>query len=170
MSNRHLRVNYRKNAASLQVTPRLPLLSSHQSGWQYIGLQHHLQPPIQTPKFQPEQHLLVIHLNAELGVERNLGGSRQREDNLPGEITLIPANCHYQVTTSDESEVLLLTLEPQYVSHLAYESVEPERLEIVPHFAHPDPLIHGIGLTLKTELESNRFKDYLYLDSLTSVL
>ena len=168
MTNRHLKVNYREDAANLQVTPRLPRLSSR-SGWQYIGLQHHIQPPIQTPEFQPVQHLLVVHLNAEQGVERHLGGSRQRGDNLPGEITVIPAHCNYQVTTVNQSEVLLLTLEPQYVSYLAYETV-PERLEIVPQFAQFDPLIHGIGLTLKTELESNQFEDYLYLESLTNVL
>jgi AraC family transcriptional regulator len=165
-----LKVDYHLATASLQVTPRPPLLSSHQTNWQNIGLQYHLQPAIQTPEFQPSQHLLVIHLNAEVGVERYLGGIRQRKNHLPGDVTVIPANCNYQVSTFAESEVLLLTLDPQLVSYLAYESIDPENLEIMPHFGQSDPLIHGIGLALKTELESEATGDYLYIESLTNTL
>ncbi len=103
-------------------------------------------------------------------MERNLGGSFQRGDNLAGDITIIPANCDYQLTTTHESEVLLLTLDPYWVAHLAHELIEPTRLEIMPHFPKPDPLIHGIGLTLDAELKSDGSGDSFYIESLCNAL
>jgi AraC family transcriptional regulator len=165
-----LRVNYNEPTATLQVTPRPPQLSSHQAGWPHLGIQHHIQPAIQTPTFQPLQHLLVIHLRAEVGIERNLGGSFQRGNNLPGEITIIPAHCDYKLTTTQESEILLLSLNPDWVSQLAYETIGLSRLEIMPHFPQSDPLIHGIGLTLHRELQSDGCGDRFYIESLSNTL
>lgn len=165
-----LQVDYKEEHASQQVTPRPPLLSSHHAGWQNIGLQYHTQPAMKSPDFQPIQHVLVIHLKLETKVERNLGGHYQWGNNLPGDITVIPANVNYWIATVQESEVLLLTLNPQFVSHLAHESIKPERVEIVPHFAQSDPLIYGIGQALKSELESDGLASHLYAEFLCNAL
>jgi len=44
MSAQPLTVDYRQEAAPLQILPNMPLLSSHQSSWNTIHLAHHRQP------------------------------------------------------------------------------------------------------------------------------
>ena len=41
MSAPPLAIDYRQEAAPLQILPNMPLLSSHQSSWNTIHLAHH---------------------------------------------------------------------------------------------------------------------------------
>ncbi|MCU0570811.1 MAG: hypothetical protein MUF49_30110 [Oculatellaceae cyanobacterium Prado106] len=165
-----LQVNYRQDAASLQVSPSPPRQTNQRENWPQISLQHHQQPALQTPEFQPVQHLLIVHLGHEVGVDRRLGGVRQRAEHHPGEVTVIPAQCNYQLTTQHPSEILLMALEPHWVSQLIHELIDPDHIEILPCFAQTDALISGIGQTLNIELASYRPADSLYIEALSNAL
>lgn len=54
-------------------------------------------------------------------------------------------------------EFVLLGIEPKLIQHIAYESVPPEKIEILPTFPQPDPLIYQIAIALKTALLTNKF-------------
>ena len=67
-----------------------------------------------------------------------------------------------------ESQYLLLSIDPGIWA----SSVELSRnsTELIPHFATADPLIHGIGLALKSEIELSGSENSLYADTLRLTL
>jgi AraC family transcriptional regulator len=67
-------------------------------------------------------------------------------------------------------EFSLLFLEPTHIAQIVYESIDVDRVEILPHFATPDPLIYQICLALTSELASNGVCSRLYVDSLITSL
>ena len=68
-------------------------------------------------------------------------------------MAIIPAHVnHWQRIEQDVSESLLISIEPHILSHIAHESVDGDRLELLPLFAQSDSLIQAIALHLKSEL------------------
>nr|WP_277879930.1 AraC family transcriptional regulator [Leptolyngbya sp. FACHB-36] len=61
-------------------------------------------------------------------------------------------------------------LEPIALAHAAYETVDPDRVELLPHFATPDPLVCQLALALKSELEANPTGSRLYAEAITNLL
>lgn len=51
-----------------------------------------------------------------------------------------------------------------------HESVDGDRVQIVPQLKIHDPLIQHIGLALKTELEIDGLSDRLYAESMVNAL
>lgn len=166
-----LALDFTQPDALSQLLPRAPLLSSHQLGWDGIHTEYHQQPAWETPESCGPHHAIVVsHFEQPIKTERVLDGRRQSELALTGDIAIIPANIQHKVSWDSEGHFTLLFLEPTYIAQIAHESVEAERVEIVPHFATPDPLIYQIGLLLKSELESNGLCSRLYADSLFTTL
>jgi AraC family transcriptional regulator len=64
----------------------------------------------------------------------------------------------------------VLSLEPERLAKIAYESVTTERVELIPHYAMQDPFIDHIGKSLTAELTEDRFGSQLLVDSLTIAL
>jgi AraC family transcriptional regulator len=56
------------------------------------------------------------------------------------------------------------------IVHAVYESLQVDRVEIVPHFQTCDPLLHHITLVLKTEIEAEGVAGRLYAELLTNAL
>lgn len=166
-----LALNFTQENALLRLLPRAPLLSSHHLGWEGIHAQYHRQPAWETPDSCGPHHVIVIgHFEQPTKTERVLNGRRQSEQALTGDIAIIPASVQHKVLWDREGDFTLLFLEPTYVAQTAYESIGTDRVEIVPHFATPDPLIYQIGLLLNSELESNGLSSRLYADSLFTTL
>lgn len=63
-----------------------------------------------------------------------------------------------------------IALETTHFAQLARESVDGDRIELLPQFAHPDQLIYGIGVALKQELEADEASSRLYVDALNTAL
>jgi AraC family transcriptional regulator len=152
-----------------EVTLRAPLLSSHTAEWHNILLEHHRQPAWEIPEHCNPQHTVIIH-HAKTQVERILNGHRQIEQIVEGNIAIVPAETLHQSRWNQESEVTLLMLEPSYFAQIAYESMERTHVELVGHFAKPDPLVYQIGLALKTQLETNAVNNRLYVESAITLL
>ena len=113
-----------------------------------------------------QQHGIVIHLKPEQNSLRRLGNLVEVENPTIGDIAIIPANVnHWQRIETEVAEGLLLTIEPQVISHIAHETINPDKVELLPVFAKPDPLIYGIALNLKANLNSGSY-DQLYTESL----
>ena len=155
----------------LQILANPPLLSSQHLEWEGIYVQHHYQPAWETPQYCYEQHMVLIH-NSRRAVqaERVLDGRRHTEQLGNGNVVIVPANVQHQVNWDRENNFTLLFLEPAHLARVAYESVNVERIELVPQFAMRDPLIYQIGLSLKSEIESNGMGSRLFVNSLTSAL
>lgn len=99
-----------------------------------------------------------------------LDGRRQSEQLKRGDVAIVPVNVPHKNSWDREIDFTLLTLEPAYIAHIAHESIDAEKVEIVPHFAHPSPLLAQIGLAIKTELEKDSLGSRVYVESLATAL
>lgn len=166
-----LTVDWTQKDAGLQLFPSGSLLSSHKAGWENITLEHHYVRSVwETPNVQYAQHTVVIHLNAKTDFERKLGDRRQDYNMSTGDIAIVPARVNHCAVNKNECEGLFLALDPQFVSQVAYETVDPASLELIPTFIQSDPLIYHLGLALKSELETDYFGSRSYIESLTTAL
>ena len=170
MAETPLAVDFTQENEVLQILPRPPILSSQNLQWG-IYVQHHQQPAWETPEYSHTRHMLLVHTSEQLvGAERVLDGRRQREQLSHGNIVIIPVTVPHQANWNQENTFTLLFLEPAHLAHVAHESINLDRVELVPQFAMLDPLIYQIGLSLKAEVESPGLGDRLFVDSLTTAL
>ena len=58
-----------------------------------------------------------------------------------------------------------MIVEPNIISDIAFEAVDPDKVELLPTFAQPDPLIQHLALNIKANLDSESY-DRLYGESL----
>ncbi len=158
-----------RKSSLLKLLPQPPLVSSQELGWEGICVQYHRQPVWETPHACGPHHSIVVH-HSKFHIERLLDGRRQQERIFKGDIAIIPANTPNYQCWDREGEFSLLFLEPTHIAKIAYESIDVDRVEILPHFATPDPLIYQICLVLTAELVSNGVCSRLYVDSLITTL
>ncbi|RAM49751.1 MAG: AraC family transcriptional regulator [Hapalosiphonaceae cyanobacterium JJU2] len=156
--------------ARKHVLTKSPILSSHESGWKNLGLEYHIQPAYESPEHYSKNYVLVIRLKCQLELQRWLGECHRSENPLAGDVAVIPPYVTHRATTIGESEFIALTLDSDFVANIAYESVDSEVVEILPHFSKPDPLIYQITLALKKALEYNSQVSGLYADSMATAL
>jgi AraC family transcriptional regulator len=155
----------------LQVLTHPPLRSSQLLQWQGIYVQQHYQPAWETPEYCYTQHMILVHQSEQLvQAERMLDGRRQREYLGDGNIVIVPAAVSHQVSWNQENTFTLLFLEPNHLAQVAYESMNVDRVELMPQFASLDPLIYQLGRALQSEMESQGSGSRLFVDSLTTAL
>jgi len=169
--NNVLSIDWQQKDASSQLFPDSSLLTSDKAGWENIALEHHFVRSVwETPQIQYAQHTIVIHLNSKTNLERKLDDARRDYSMFAGDMAVIPANVTHYAVNKEECEGLFLALDPQIVSQIAYEAINPDSIELVPTFIQSDPLIYNLGLALKSELKSDNFGCRSYVDSLATAL
>lgn len=156
----------------LKIFPRLPLRSSESFGWEGIHLQQHCQPVWESPEFANTTHIVVVGLSSGVvQAERWFDGRRQKEQISSGNnIAIVPAMVPHRSSWHQEACFSVLSLEPNCLTKIAYESVTTEFVELMPHYAMQDPFIDRIGRSLTAELTEDRFGSQLLVDSLTIAL
>ncbi|NEQ55446.1 MAG: helix-turn-helix domain-containing protein [Leptolyngbya sp. SIO3F4] len=88
-----------------------------------------------------------------------------------GECLLVPEGVvHWCSWSQPKGSVLMIEIEHNFLSQVAYEKMEPNRTELVPTFLTPDPIIYGIGLAFYKTLEANQPNDLLYVETLSQSL
>jgi AraC family transcriptional regulator len=171
MSREHaLTVDYKKADDIARILPIQPA-TSHRSAWHGIEVQSHRQPPGEMPENRTNQHIIVFQPAQKLlFCERWLDGRKQSVQMEVDSVALIPANVTHRCTWNVTAAATVMVLEPQYLANVAYESVRADRLELLPTFFQPDPVIHHIGLLLGREVELPDTPCQIYVDSLTTAL
>lgn len=165
-----LAIDVTRVEARKRVLPRRPLLSSHDAKWENLYLEYHLQPEYESPEHYASHYTLAIRLRSQLRLERWLGDCHKSEICMPGDVAVIPPHTTHKVFSSQESEFIALSLNSEFVSTIAGDSVNQDIVEIIPHFSKPDPLIYQIGLALKTALQSDGSASRLYAESMATAL
>lgn len=167
-SKNGLHLDFARREAALKILPTP--ISSHQIGWQNITIKHFQTPAWEIEEHTHPHHELLVHLNSETLVERNIDRHSKQENIVRGDIVLIPAGTSHQSFWQDKNEFMVLSLPSEPIKWCAWESFAPEKVELIPQFALNDPLIYGICLNLKTELNNSSDRDRLYTESLISTL
>jgi len=131
MSAQPLTIDYRQEAAPLQIMPHMPLLSSHQSSWNTIHLAHQHQPAWELPELHSEQHVIFIPLkyetaNIEIVTDGQYQAIQYEADNpTKSGFGILPAHLPHALNWNVEVEFLHCYLEPTVLAQIAHESVNP---------------------------------------------
>ena len=134
------------------------------------GLIHQSHPAVEYNEHYIQQHCIVVHLKPERNSRRRMGDCLEIENVNVGDVAIVPAKVnHWQRIEAEVSEAIILTIEPQLISTSAHETVLSEKVELIPTFAQPDPLIQHLALNLKTALDSDNYAR-LYAESLFHAL
>jgi len=165
-------VDFTRKEDALQIHPRGALLSSHNVGWKDVSLHYYRYPPDEFPTVCFKQHLFTINTEVPhtTQVEQTIDGRFETSQHRVGDTIVIPADTPYNAQWDAEHSFILLGIEPTVLARHALETIGQDDIELVPHFTTSDPLIHGIGLAFKTELEFKGLGGRLYTDSLTTTL
>ena len=135
-----------------------PLLSSKGLDWQNIQFDYFRHHPYVLPRHCYSQYLLKIFLS-EGKIRRCLDEEERVERVFPGDVAIIPPNINHHASWQNEIEFILLSLQPGLLE-LPGNKINRTGAKILPQFATHDPLISGVGITLKTQLESDYASAY----------
>jgi AraC family transcriptional regulator len=159
-----------------ELLVRPPLLSSFQSSWQSIQLAHFRQTSINLPELSSAQDMIIIPVCGQgFDYEMTLEGrlhkiSHHQKDIANGCIQVMPADLPHSLYSSSTVEWIHCYLEPRFLSQIAYETVNPDRVGLLPALKKADPLIFQIGLSLRSCLEQDGIGNRFYADSMATAL
>lgn len=171
MSNLHLlSIDQLQKDATLPVIPNPPLLTSQKSGWNNIHLAYFRQPAWELPEFFILQHTItLVGSSRPVEVEFGVEGRVYKVQYCPSDnscIELFPANLPYKIRWLSEVVFTHFYLDPTFVSQMAHETIDPDRVNILFEPKWSDPLMYNICQALRASLESDGSGDGFYGDSM----
>lgn len=171
-----LAIDHLQNDATAPLMPNPHLLASHKPEWSNIHLAHSHQPTWELPEFCSLQHVIILmDLRQTVEVEFAEEGRLQKMQYHPNEylngcVEIFPANRCYKICWNNDIEFTHFYLEPAFVSSVAHEAIDPDRVEIRFEPKISDPLVYQICLALKADLEGDGTGDGFYADSMATAL
>lgn len=161
-----IEIDHSQEAATLQVLPNTNLQFSCKTQLTGIYLESHQSPPHETPEHYPTQHVIAIQTAGAVQSERRLNGQFRREFIVAGDVCVVPAHTRHWIRSEGEQSLLFLSFAPTFLKRVAPESIDPDCIEILPHFAKSDPLVYQLGLSLKQALQTDPMGSRVYAESL----
>ncbi|MEB3216911.1 MAG: AraC family transcriptional regulator [Nostocales cyanobacterium 94392] len=156
-----------------QLFPCKPILTSQNTGWEGMFFRYLSVPAYETPEVcSPLGHSIAIftHGNYIIHADRKLDGRFHRDSVTGGDIVVTPANIGQKCAWDAEGDFILLGIETKAFASAVDESGEPEQVQLIPHFATPDPLVFQIGLAIKNILQNNLSGSRLYVETMINAL
>lgn len=155
-----------------QVYSRSPLLINPENSWDGFYLAYDYHPPHETPEiFAPQIGVTIFtEVPKDIRYEQTMGGRFEGKQVVPGDIIITPANIGTRAQWDKGCSVIILGFEPIIFNRTIYESLDPEKSELIPQFTICDPLIYQIGLTLKLNLENHGAGSRLYAETMANAL
>ena len=148
-----------------------PLILPRSATWNGISIEHHRQPPAECELCSP-QYTFCIFLNASHTEKRIDGGRIHSTYAEQGEAMIYPASSRHWIRWQDETEFLLLFLDPSLVAQTGENVGSYDTIEIMESKkGFQDPSLQYIGLALKAELDEGIVaSSTLYAESLATAL
>jgi AraC family transcriptional regulator len=169
-----LSIDYSQQDSTSTFIPPPVIHSSKQAGWKNIHLAHYQVPAIEFPETIGLQHLISLpSWKQPTEVEIVADGKRYLLQHDPNEINyieILPAHAPLRVRTSQAAETVHCYLEPTFLAHVAYESANPEQVELMPRISTLDPLVCQIITALRTILETDATNSSFYAESMATAL
>jgi AraC family transcriptional regulator len=163
-----------REEATLNVLPRMPLLSNYKlnpAGVNGIYISYHQQPAWEMPEIYSSFHMITMGTTASSGcLERWIDGRLQNNPNAAAcDLAVVPAQMWNRASWSQDADFMMITLQPWSLAHIAHEFVDPDSIEIIPHFNTADPQLYQLGMLCKAELLSPSHCSDIYMDSLKTL-
>ncbi len=171
-----LAIDHNQEDATLPLMPNPPLLTSQNSGWSSIQFAHFRQPALELPELISLQHIIApVVPQQTVEIEFVLDGRLQTmqyypNDYMDGCVEIFPASQDCKICPYKEIEFTHFYLEPTFVSHVAHETIDPDRVEILFEPKASDSLIYQICLALKADLNVDGRGTGFYGDSMATTL
>ena len=146
-----------------------PLLTSDGRAWVGITVEEHHLPPVEFPERTADSHLIAIHFRPAKLVWF-LGGHPQVRRMRRGSIDIVPQGTLLGGYSLDETESLMVALDPSLVEQVARENGKANHVELLLRLGVRDRQIEHITLALKGELEAGCPSGRLFGDALAVAL
>lgn len=173
-SSKTLQIDFikEKEEGYKRVFNRSPIVSSQSVGWDNLTIVYDRQPAIELPKTCLKQHCIGIltDIPSPMRTERIIDGRFLEEQNVQGDLIIVPANTTHQAAWYSEGCSIAIVIDPLMFSQAIYEVVDPDKIELLPKFATPDPFVYQIGVALKSALIKNGSTSRLYAETLINAL
>lgn len=171
---RSLAIDYSQQDSTSTFVPRPRIHSSLLADWKNIHLAHYQLPAIEIPEITGIQHMISLpSWKQPTELEVVIDGKRhrlQQDPNETGYIEMIPVYTPVRAKTSHACELTHCYLDPTFLAHAAYESANPEQVELKLVLPKPDLLVWQIVLALKTVLETDATNSCFYAESMATAL
>jgi AraC family transcriptional regulator len=138
--------------------------------WQDFHFETQRQPVHDTGEHCHKMHVLTM-VTSSTAINQTIDGQSQR--NLMGHNNafILPSGALHRCDWQRDIEFMFVGLDPHVFIQLGQELVNPDRIELIPHFATiEDPLLQGILLTLKQEMMTGGLNTQLFIDQLKTTL
>jgi len=153
-----------------------PIFSSEAMKWQGFGISKHRLSPGRSPERVSGGHYVVVQLNNSVKMDIEVSGQHYKGRFLKGDVSYAPPGIWCRASWEQEREVLIISLDTNFVAARAGRNLPSEKLHFAPQFRVRDPLIEGIANALGTEVsrESSNGQPQIinddYANSLAEVL
>jgi AraC family transcriptional regulator len=164
-------IDYRQAKAADPFVPNSAVLAS--PGWDSLHLELHRQPQFEIVEHQHTMHVIACGVgdSQDESGDRWLDGKRQTERRRSGDIAIIPAGMSHRCNWNTDVQFGILAIEQTLLQAVGQDWVNPDRIELKPQFMNEqDPLIQGILMTLKSEIQMGGIGGNLLVDSLKTAL
>jgi AraC family transcriptional regulator len=148
----------------------VPMLSSEKAGWNNILVEYWQMPAHELPPQLLSDCIINLHFKHPTKAEIIWDGRLLSKNFTHGEITILPPGMSCKGISLEESDFLVLRLQPTLITQVAGELGYADRVEITPNLGVISPQIQNIGLALKAELEAGCLSGRLYGESLATAL
>jgi AraC family transcriptional regulator len=171
MDREPLIIDMSKPQESAKILPHAPVLSSQHIGWKGLLFQEFHHPGHEIPEYILPHHMIIVGRSQGIYQENRIDGKFHRRDvEVTGDALIVPAGVTNATVWKGDAEFSLLTLCPKFVGEVAHESIDPNRVELIPQFAAFDPLIHQIGLSLKADIKAGYPTGRIFGESAATML
>ncbi|HSE24259.1 MAG TPA: AraC family transcriptional regulator [Pyrinomonadaceae bacterium] len=145
-----------------------PEVPARQGSWTGLLVEEHHLPPTAFPDGFPLRHLVAMHYRRAT-LSRFLSRMPRNKPMRHGSLDIVPQGTALGVYGYDETEFIMLALDPGFVRKIADES-EMSNIELVRHLGIRDPQIEYIAFAVKAELDAGCPSGRVYGDGLAVAL
>jgi AraC family transcriptional regulator len=155
--------------ASNLVLPKSAAFSSS-AQWTHLHFEVQQQSAHDTGEHRHQMHILTM-VTSNTPINQEIDGKSQYHLEGQNNAFILPAGTLHRCDWQQDIEFMFVGLDSHIFIQVGQELVNPDRIELIPHFATiQDPLIQGILLTLKQELISGGINTHLFVDQLKTTL
>lgn len=146
------------------------VLSSESSSWRNLTVKQLLLPAVETSASVVQNYEVVVHLGQPNKLEW-LENGRFREGLMtPNTICITPRGSLDKRRVHQETEVLVVSLAPQFVERMALESFGINRVELLYRQGISDTQLQHTGLALLAEMQAGFPSGSMFGDALAAGL
>lgn len=149
---------------------RAPTLSSESLDWRGFALEEHHLTQLDPRETIWMKHMVSVALSDMPGFERRDGATFVPAPMRAGQVIIVPNGAHTSNRSSEPVDLVCVTFEPSFLAIACGQMVNTEDLELPERYGVDDPLISGLCLALRKEVELGGPSGKVYSESLASSL